>query len=188
MEETLKMMKTVLLGCEDCMTVEEILQEYRQTFKPNLLAYLFIKYYKMIYNISQKYEMLNKEDSVSFCLQELDTCMLNFSLDSKCKFTTYFLSCLKNRLRMEMKQLLTDKRYSNYVTEDIDSCLNLSTGDDDIEVYDYMTNCLTEKEVEHCKLLYMGYTNKELSSMLKVSVQYIYQLNKKIGKKLLNMV
>lgn len=188
MNETLKMMKSIILGYEKNLTLEELLTEYKQTLKPNILAYLFVKNFGGIYNIGKNYTMLTEDDKISFCLQELDLCIHRYSFNRNCSFITYFFSCYKNKLRMEEQQLLTDIRYSNYVTENIDNCLNLCDNTNNFEVYDYINNCLTEKEVKHCKLLYMGYTNKELSSMFKVSVQHIYQINKKIGKKLLNLV
>lgn len=188
MEETLKMLKTILLGYEENISLEELLHEYQKTLKPNLLAGMFIKHYKTICNVAEKYKMLNKDDCASFCLQELNDCMLNYSFNKKCSFITYFVTCFANRLRMETEQLLTDIRYSNYITEDIDNCLDLCDTKNVFDSYDYITSCLTKQEVAHCKLLYMGYTNKELSNILKVSVQYIYTLNKKIGKKLLNLV
>ena len=188
MQETLKLMKSVLIGYEKDISINELLHEYRKTFKPNILAYLFVKNYGMIYNISKKYNMLTEEDSASYCLQELDLCMLNYSFDRNCSFITYFLSCYKNRLRTETEQLLTDIRYANYITTDLDSCVSFSKIDNNFELYDYIYNNLTVKEKEHCKLLYMGYTNKEIAKINEVSVQYIYTINKKIGKKLLNIV
>lgn len=188
MKETLEMLQTILLGYEENILFEELLHEYKKTLKPNLLAYAFIKYYKTICNVAERYKMLNKDDCASFCLQELDACMLNYSFNKKCSFITYFVTCFANRLRMETEQLLTDIRYSNYITEDIDNCLNLCDTTNNFDAYDYINNNLTKQEIEHCKLLYLGYTNKELSNMFKVSVQYIYTINKRIGKKLLNLV
>lgn len=188
MEETLKMMKLVLVGYEHNTSIKELLSDYKITYKPNILAYLFIKNYGIIYDISKKYTMLTDEDKASFCLQELDSCILNYSFDKGCEFITYFYSCFKNRLRTETEQLLTHIRYANYTCTDLDSCMNLYEFDNNLELYDYINNNLTAREKEHCKLLYMGYTNKELAQINKVSVQYIYNINKKIGKKLLNVV
>lgn len=189
MKETLEMMKTILLGYEENVPLEELLVEYKQTLKPNILAYIFIKYYKTICNAGEAYTMLNKEDRASFCLQELDACIHKYSFNRNCSFITYFVVCYKNRLRKETEQLLTHVRYANYVTTDLDSCVALGKTEDNLAVFDYIGNYnLSEQEKTHCKLLYLGYTSKELADIFKVSVQYIYTLNKKIGKKLVNLV
>lgn len=189
MKETLEMMKTILLGYEENVPLEELLAEYKKTLKPNILAYIFIKYYKTICNAGEIYTMLNKEDRASFCLQELDSCIHRYSFNRNCSFITYFITCYKNRLRMETEQLLAHVRYANYMTIDLDNCKTLPDTNDDLVLFDYLVSSnLTKQELKHCKLLYLGYSNKDIANIFKVSVQYIYSFNKKLGKKLLNLV
>lgn len=188
MNETLKMMKTLLLGYEKDIDLNELITEYSKNLNPNILAYAFITNFGVIYQTSKNYAMLDEEDKVSYCLQELDKCLCNYDSNKQCQFITYFLSCYKNRLRMETEQLLTQKRYANYITEDIYNYSEKLYDEKELSIFSLADYDLTKDEVKHCELLDLGYTNKEIANILNISTQYVYKLNKKIGNKLLKQV
>lgn len=178
------MLQTILLGYEENILFEELIQEYKKTLKPNLLAYVFVKYYKTICNVAECYKLLHREDRASFCLQELDSCMLNYSFDKNCSFITFFVACYKNRLRTEQEQLYTNLRYANYITDDFQKYENILVKIDDYDFLDLNKYNLTAKEKKHCELLTLGYSNKEIAKILNVSIQYVSQLTANIRKKL----
>lgn len=188
MEETLRMMKQYVIGYEKNKKLEELLSEYKENLNPNILAYLYVSNYGAIYNLSLNYNMLNGDDKASLCLCELDKCIQNYNSTKECSFLTYFLVCYKNRLRAENEQLFSHSKYANYVTNDIDTCEQLLIYNDFEDVFDLKAYKLNMKELNHCNLILDGYSNKELSNILKISVQQVYNINKKIGKKLANIV
>lgn len=189
MEETLKMMKQFIVGYERKLSIEELLKEYQENMSPNILAYLFISNYGVIYNVSKNYLLLTGDDKASLCLQQLDKCIYKYNSNMKCSFITYFLVCYKNLLRTETEQLFSHKRYANYITDDISDYQEmLSTDSDNINILDLDNYNLTQSQMQHCKLIVNGYSNKEISKILKVSVQYIYKLNEILGKKLSDLV
>lgn len=178
------MLQTILLGYEENILFEELIHEYKKTLKPNLLAYAFVKYYKTICKVTECYKLLHKEDCASFCLQELDSCMLNYSFDKSCSFITFFVACYKNRLRTEQEQLYTNIRYANYITEDLAKYENILTTLDEYDFVNLNKYNLTDKEKKHCELISLGYSNKEIAKILNVSIQYVSQLTANIRKKL----
>ena len=131
------MLQTILLGYEENILFEELIHEYKKTLKPNLLAYAFVKYYKTICKVTECYKLLHKEDCASFCLQELDSCMLNYSFDKSCSFITFFVACYKffffYLYRSLNKYNLTDKEKKHcelislgYSNKEIAKILNVS--------------------------------------------------------------
>ena len=182
MYETLKMMRQIITGKEKDTEEKELIKQYKESQNPNILAYFYIKNFGMI----QKADLTNylsSQDKASFCLQELDKCLYNYNLENDCLFSTYFIKCFKNRLRMEREQLQTLKRKANILIENIyEYSDNLSYTEESFLLDNYN---LTEREKEFCKLKQYGYNIKEISNYFKLSISRVYKINNEIKQKLL---
>ena len=186
MRNTLELMKRILSGKEENIDEIDLIKEYQEKLSPNILAYFYCSNFGIISKTALNYPIISNEDKASFCLQELDKALRIYQLNSNAKFITYFISCFKNRLRMETEQLLTQKRkvflYVDTLEEDtIKRDVNLEDIDLILSNYD-----LDAEEKEQCKLLQIGYTVKEIAQILKTSVITIYKRNAKIKQKILN--
>ena len=130
------------------------------------------------------------EDKASYALQELDKCMLTYD-ETISNFSTFFSTYLDNALITLSIKKSTDKRKIIYNEENMDNLNNLSYEDNyncfDIDMF-CKDNDLSNIEINQCKLLYSGYSIKEIAKRFNISVQYCYQLNKNIKNKLLNLV
>ncbi len=188
MNETLAMMKSILLGYENDITFEQLLNEYRRHLNPNYLAYLYISNYGVIYQTSRNYSMLNEDDKASFCLQELDKCLHTFDTTKEVKFITYFLVCYKNRLRTESEKLSLNINKANYVTSNLEDYKDILQYDDVYDVLDLGNYNLSNSQLLQCRLIEQGYSFKEIAKLLNVSIQYIYQQNKNISKKIKSLL
>ena len=192
MEETLKMMESILTGKESKVDERELIKEYKEKLSPNILAYFYSSNYKLICKTNNLYPGILNEDKASFCLQELDKCLQNCNLDLENKFITYFIKCYKNRLRTEIKSLNVQKRkiifsVDNLSLKEIDNYIDARNdkyfeNDDDV-LNNYN---LTTVEKNQCKLLSAGYTLKEISNMFKQAQITAYLRNKQIKEKILN--
>jgi len=188
MRETLKMMECILNGKESEVDEKELIQQYKQRLLPNILAYFFKSNFNIICRTNILYPILDEEDKASFCLQEMDKCLQNFDITQNVKFITYFLTCYKNRLRMETEQLLVHKRKAlvNYINlENEEIILNNDIVFDDLELVLNSYN-LTESEKKQCKLLNAGYSLKEIADIFKQATITIYERNSRIKQKILN--
>lgn len=187
MDETLKMMQSILVGKEDVKVEKELIQEYKEKLSPNILAYFFVHNFGLIHKTSEKYSILCTEDKASFCLQELDNCLQSYSFNSEASFITYFIRCYKNRLYKETKSLNCVKRKTLNNYEQLDSLIDIGNYDY-INDYDLILNeySLTNDEKKQCKLLLAGYTVKEIAKLFKISSSAISQKNSKIKQKILN--
>lgn len=186
MEETLEMMRSIVVGYEKDMSLCKLLLEYQEHQTPNILAFLFVQNYGLIVNISKKYNLLGEPDIASFSLQELDKCALHYDETIGAQFNTYFCACLKNRLRHEQQFLTTDLKFANYNIVDIGEYMDLPDDNFSFDVFDLNNHDLTNEEKKQCNLILDGYSHKEIANMFGLSVQAIYYRNKIIGKKLLN--
>ena len=196
MKETLKMMKGIITGKEQELEENELIKEYQNKLSNNILAYFFIDNFGMITLLSDSYPYLDEDDKASFCLQELDKCLRNFNIKNKVKFTTYFYTCYKNRLRMEFEQINTQKRKILYFYADstdsyiIDDHYTKKTYEMDIDLIDDLDSVLdkynlNEKEKKICKMLSDGYKVKDISALYELKPVSIYQKISIIRKKIL---
>lgn len=187
MEETLKMMESILNGKEKLIDEKELIKEYRKNLSPNILAYFYSNNYLLFYRINNLYPIISNEDKASFCLQELDKRLQEYDLESNYKFITYFAKCYRNKLRMETEQLLVLKRkvllYSEELKEDNHIINNMEIDNIDFILDNYN---LTDVEKHQCKLLNAGYKIKEIASLLHKSSTWIYHQNKEIKEKISN--
>lgn len=185
MEETLKMMKSILTGKEGKVDEKELIKEYQEKLSPNILAYFYSNNFGLIYNLSKKYSNLLDEDKASFCLQELDKCLQNFSLDRNIKFITYFLTCYTYRLNnLYYTKNYTYDKFNTVELEKVNCSYDIDTFTDENGILNQYN--LTQREKLQCKLLNIGYSFKEISTILKVSESAVSQKNAIIKQKILN--
>ena len=186
MENTLKLMKSILTGKEKDTNEKELIKEYQEKLSPNILAYFYVNNFGLICRIAKLYPILSNEDIASFCLQELDNCIQNFDININVKFITYFITCLKNRLRVETQSVQVQKRKAliNYTLLDNVNDLYLQDFEDINYIIDNYNLSFFEKL--QCKLLYYGYNIKEIAIIFKQAPVTIYKRNYKKKKKILN--
>lgn len=185
MQETLKMMKSIITGEEVNYNENELILQYQQTKAPNILAYFFVNNYGIIKKTNLIYSILTSQDLASYCLQELDKCLLTMNVSKENKFITYFMKCLKNRLKAENNMLQMQKRKTilNYA-ELNENVPNFENNIEDINII--LDNYkLSKLEQLQCKLLNAGYTCKEIAKILKITPATVSNRNFKIKQKIL---
>lgn len=187
MNETLKMMKTIITGKEKEKSVDDLIKDYQNSLNPSILAYFYIQNYGLILKISNKetYKQIDNDDKVSYCLQSLDKSLQTYDFNNK-SFTSYFTTIFQNLLRTHNITNHYNNRKANLYKCSLDEIDELGIYEDDYLDLDNYN--LSSEEKEQCRLLVDGYTIKDISNMFKVSVQCVYQRNKKIRNKLLNIV
>lgn len=185
MEETLKMMKGILLGKEKETNEKDLIELYQKDLCPNILAYFFVNNYGLICKTAKLYPRLDSEDKASFCLQELDKCLQKYDNKYEVSFMTYFIRCYTYRLNNELALISSYKRKTIHNLIQFESLIDIGIFDN-IEDYDllYTEYKFTKSERQHCKLRLAGYTLKEISKLLKISTSAVCQRNSKIKKKI----
>jgi len=184
MKETLKMMRSIIIGYEKDKTINELLQEYKDNESPNILAYLYVNNFGVIQKFADKYKMIDTQDVASYSLQELDKAIKQYDFNSDCKFITFFVTYLKNRLRSEQELLMKHVRFANYFHEDLDSLHNMAS-DFEFDLFDLDNYKLSQDEKQQCKMLIDGYSVSEIAKTFKLTKVSIYNRNKRIGEKLM---
>ena len=182
MYETLTMMKQIVTGKERNKSEIELINEYRKTLNPSILAYFYVTNFGMLNNISKKYIDLLSEDKASDCLQVLDNCLQKYKIDSEAKFTTYLYNCFNYTLNSRVKSLKVNKLNAYEILE----CREVN--DVELEDYNLILNQynLSDQEKRQCKLLSMGYTMKEIGKLFGLTKSAISQRNNIIKQKILN--
>lgn len=187
MKETLKMMKSILNGKESTKDENELIEEYKESLSPNILAYFFVHNFGLISKTGKLYPMLCDEDKASFCLQELDKALHNYKSGNS-KFITYFIKCYKRRLWAENQMLLHNNRKSFLNCENLDD-INDYYEDEYFSIDEFCKNYnLSSDEKFYCNLYNYGYSTKDIASMVKKSIQCIYKKRKNILQKIENLV
>ena len=92
MQETLKMMKQIIIGNEKERSLQDLLTEYKINKSPNILAYFYVNNFGLILKVCNKYKNIVDEDKASYALQELDKCMLTYD-ETISNFSTFFSTC-----------------------------------------------------------------------------------------------
>lgn len=159
MEETLKMMKQIIVGYEGGKDIEELIVEYKNNYSPNILAYLFQKYYKLIFNTGSLYPLINSDDLASYALQELNNCIISYDKSKNANLSTYFIKCFKNRLQSETQTLNYNykKAMNNYYSLD-ELNNNIQYFDDYFDINEFTKEKnLTPLQSKCCRLLSEGY-------------------------------
>ena len=183
MKETLKMMRSIIIGYEKNKTINELLREYKDNESPNILAYLYVTNFGIIQKYADKYKMIDTQDIASYSLQELDKAIKQYDFNSNCKFITFFVTYLKNRLRSEQELLMKHVRFANYFHEDLDSLHNI-TSNFEFDLFDLNNYNLNLTERRQCKMLLDGYTSVEIANIFNITKQAVYKRNNQIAKKL----
>lgn len=190
MDNTLKMLSTLIIPGTENMTLEDISKEYRGNTSPSLFALAFKKVYKLIICIGQNYIGLTEDDITSYALEKLDYCLLTYE-PGKGKFSTYFTTVLKNKFREETENLNTHKRKAIFMSDsyeqmvengfDIaDNYLEVENLIDDLKAYN-----LSDREMQYCEYLVQDLTNKEIAELLGVSQMTLSNMRKKLRQKLM---
>ena len=185
---TLEMMKQIITGKEENKSEIELIEEYKDTCNPSILAHFYVKNFGIIKKTSDEYKYLISEDKASYCLQELDSALIKFDTYSSNSFITYFIKCYKNRLRTETQYVMTYNARINVIHDNISDYereLSYFENDESIMLNEYN---LSEREKNLINLLYFGYSTKEISKVLKLSCARVYELIAKLNKKLISEV
>ena len=193
MNNTLKTLSTIITEEYQQNNLEQLADAYKKDLNPSILASAFSKCFDLINYVSSQYFGLTSEDIASFSLEVLDFCLQNYVADS-CVFTTYFTAILKNRFRQETQSLSTHKRkiamYSDSLDGLMDEGFDVTNDDDsylnskDALMTDLNSLGLRDIEKNYCELVAIGYTNSEISKILKVSVMTLSNLRKSLRVKL----
>lgn len=192
MLKTLNTLSTLIIEETRVMSLEQIAEAYKESLNPSLLALAFEKTYKLIINISAKYYGLTNEDIVSFSLEKLDMCLQTYK-SGQANFSTYFTTNLMNKFREETQALNTQKRKALFFSDSYEVMaengfdLIACTHDEDNFINSLQEYNLTENELEYCQLILNGWTNKDISEKMKVSVMTLSNVRKKLRLKLAPM-
>lgn len=188
MQETLKMMKSILIGGEDKSNENELIGLYKENKFPNILAYFFVKNYSLLQNVCSMYNLLTDEDKASFCLQELDKCLCNFDSNKNIKFTTFFIKYVRNRLNSENLTLIYNMHKIMNNISSLEDNQDSISNELDIENLNILLEeyKLTNIEKIQCNLINQGYKLYEIANMFGISKQTVSARNKKIKQKILD--
>jgi RNA polymerase sigma factor (sigma-70 family) len=189
MLRTLNMLSNIIMKDTQDMTLEQIAEAYKESLNPSLLALAFKKTFKLIIYISKNYYGLTDEDIASFALEKLDTCLLTYKSD-QASFSTYFTRTLHNKFREETQALNTQKRKAIFFSDSYEVMLEdgfdliACTMEEDDFIESLHEYNLTTKELQYCELILNGWTNKDISEKMEVSVMTLSNMRKKLRLKL----
>ena len=161
------------------MSLEELACEYQKSDKSSILATAYCKIFKLAIIINNEYFGLEEEDTASWCLEKLDMCLRTYKASNK--FSTYFSTVYRNKLREETERLNYKKRKSILVSinEIVEEGVN--------DVYDLIDvlipKDLTVNEREYCMLASEGYDNAFIAEIMHVSRMTICNIRKSLRKK-----
>ena len=193
MNNTLKTLSTIITEEFQHNNLEQLADAYKKDLNPSILASAFSKCFDLINYTAAQYFGLNSEDIASFSLEVLDFCLQNY-VAGKCVFTTYYTTVLQNRFRQATQALSPQKRkvalYSDSLDGLVESGFDVSDGSGsyldskDALMENLKSLNLRELERNYCELIATGYTNNEISKILKVSVMTLSNLRKSLRTKL----
>lgn len=193
MNNTLKTLSTIITEEFQAYNLEQLAEAYTKDLNPSILASAFSKCFDLTNYVAGQYFGLTSEDIASFSLEVLDFCLQNY-VPGKCVFTTYYTTILKNRFRQETQSLSTHKRKVAIYSDSLDGLMEEGFDvSDNTDSYLDSTDALMEnlsslnlRELErnYCHLVATGYTNKEISKILQVSVMTLSNLRKSLRVKL----
>lgn len=192
MNRTLNMLSNIITEDTQDMTLEQIAEVYEESLNPSLLALAFKKTFKLIISVSNNYYGLTEEDIVSFSLEKLDMCLQTYK-SSQANFSTYFTTNLMNKFREETQALNTHKRKAMFFSDSYEAMLEngfdliACTIEEDNFIESLREYNLTTKELQYCELLIDGWTNKDISDKMEVSVMTLSNMRKKLRLKLTPM-
>lgn len=189
--DTHAMMKSLITENTKELSIEQLAEVYRKTLNPSILADVYVRLYRLVISVSSSYFNLTDADVASYSLEVMDTCLQTYEPEKCAKFSTYFTTAFKNRLRTETQALSTDKRkaifnsdsYEYTVENGWDMAANVEQ--DIINIMeDLQAHNLTDKELTYCNYLLQGYSNKEIAAKLQTSVMTLSNIRKNLRVKL----
>lgn len=192
MLRTLNILSNIIMEDTQDMTLEQIAEVYGESLNPSLLALAFKKTFKLIIYVSRNYYGLSDEDIASFSLEKLDDCLLTYK-NGQASFSTYFTRTLHNKFREETQALNTHKRKAMFFSDSYEAMLEdgfdliACTIEEDNFIESLHEYNLTTKELQYCELLLNGWTNKDISDKMEVSVMTLSNMRKKLRLKLTPM-
>lgn len=192
MLKTLNILSSIIMEDTQDMALEQIAEVYGENLNPSFLALAFKKTFKLIIHISKNYYGLTDEDIASFALEKLDACLLTYK-NGQASFSTYFTRTLHNKFREETQALNTHKRKAMFFSDSYEAMLEdgfdliACTIEEDNFIESLHEYNLTTKELQYCELILNGWTNKDISEKLEVSVMTLSNMRKKLRLKLAPM-
>lgn len=189
MNSTLKLLSPLVTSDLLEKSNEELAISYQHEMDPAILATVFHKNFRLIFIVAKDSIGVSEQDLASYSLTELDKAMLSFN-NEKGKFSTYYTRLLKNRLRNLQQSEFCDKRKAMLYSSSLE---DLSEQGFDVAAQpQYNESTLMEHlrsvdsirkiEADYCLLLLRGFTNNEISKILKVSTQTLSVYRNKLRK------
>jgi len=190
MNDTLKMLKTIIDTKHQKLTNEEISIEYKDSLSPALFALVFTRVYKIAIQQSQKFFGLTEADICSFTLEKLDLALIMFDDSNGSKFSTFFTHVIYNKFREETESLSCHKRKVIFNCNSYDKMVEDGFDKEFTEDYslimEAVKSCnLTDKELAFCELAVDTYTNTDIANILNVSKMTISNIRKSLKTKIL---
>jgi len=81
--------------------LKNVAVEFQLSKDPVLIAVCFVKQFKLIIQLTNKYPLLDESDKVSVALEELELALIDFDISRGVKFETFFYTYLRRRLYAE---------------------------------------------------------------------------------------
>lgn len=193
MNDTLRTLRPLVTPELNELTLEQLADAYPETLNPSVLATAFSKVFKLIVNVSHRYFGFDQSDIASYSLQSLDKALQTYDR-GKGAFTTYFTTVFMNKLREESQKLSTSKRKAFMYSTSYEALLEdnfdiVSDDEQTIEqvLWDIEGYGLSEKEIQYCKYVMEGYTNKDIAKVMQTSIMTLCNIRKKLRIKLHSM-
>lgn len=176
MDSTLKLLKPFITEEYQDMRLDTLAYLYQDNADPRILATSYEKIYKLAIVVSNDFWGLNDDDLASWCLEKLDYCLRTFNSSSK--FTTYFSTVFRNKLREETERLNYQKR--KCILESINDLIDIGIEDTYNLIGSLLPDNLTDKEYQYCILASEGYDNATIAEILDVSRMTISNIRKSL--------
>jgi DNA-directed RNA polymerase specialized sigma24 family protein len=171
--------------------LDGLIEVYQQTGEDDILGILYHELEMLVFKLSSSYWGLTKEDVSSFAFETIYQCLQTYKIDGGAKFTSYFATSFKFRLRAETMALSQQKRKANLIAVSYEELLEegLDTGISssyDIIIMDAIDRLdLTSNEQKYCRLILEGkYNNTEIANILGLSVMSLSNMRKRLRIKL----
>lgn len=171
--------------------LDQLVELYQQTGGDEILGVLYHELEMLIFNLSSSYWGLTKEDVSSFAFETVYQCLQTYRIDGGAKFTSYFATSFKFRLRAETMALSQQKRKANLIAVSYEGLVEdgFDVGVEclsDVAVIDAINRlALTTNEKKYCMLILEGkYNNTEIANILGLSVMSLSNMRKRLRIKL----
>lgn len=161
MINTFENFKTLATMVENGTTFEELSEMYKKDRRPEYIAYVYIKLFKGMHQVSQVCSQINSADKASYLVETIHKTLLTYNMDKPYKYSTFLRTSYKNRLISEYRSLTSNKNSANYQADSYESMLDAgqynpdySDNHSNIEIEEILeTTNLTENERKVCKVI-----------------------------------